>query len=145
MNPDTHLMDALFVEKVLAARQRPFEEKFLAGGILFEAAVERIEVIEFAAGDVEGAFGVNDDADAGGFDEDVAVGGGVLEIHFVLQAGAAAADDGYAQHAIGAALLGEKGVHLVCGAGSKFDEAFIAGAESWGGSRFGCGVGNHWA
>lgn len=44
MNPDTQFMDALFVEKVLAARQRSFEEKFLAGGILFEAAVERMKM-----------------------------------------------------------------------------------------------------
>ncbi len=44
MNSDTQFMDALFVEKVLAARQRPFEEKFLAGGILFEAAVERMKM-----------------------------------------------------------------------------------------------------
>lgn len=44
MEPDTHMMDALFVEKVLAARQRPFEEKFRAGGILFESTVERMKM-----------------------------------------------------------------------------------------------------
>ena len=44
MNPNTRLMDALFAEKVLAARQRSFEEKFLAGGDLFEAAVERMRI-----------------------------------------------------------------------------------------------------
>ena len=44
MDADTQLMDALFVEKVLAARQRTFEEKFLAGGLLFEAGVERMKL-----------------------------------------------------------------------------------------------------
>ena len=37
-------MDDLFVEKVLAARQRSFEEKFRAVGDLFEAAVERMRI-----------------------------------------------------------------------------------------------------
>jgi len=41
----THsLQDALFLEKVQAARERPFEEKFLAGGQLFEAAIERMRM-----------------------------------------------------------------------------------------------------
>ena len=36
--------DALFLEKVKAARERSFEEKFLAGGQLFEAAIERMRI-----------------------------------------------------------------------------------------------------
>jgi hypothetical protein len=44
MKPSMELTDALFVEKVLASRQRSFEEKFLAGGELFESAVERMEM-----------------------------------------------------------------------------------------------------
>ena len=44
MEPTHGMMDALFLEKVLAARERPFEEKFLAGGVLFEAAIERMRM-----------------------------------------------------------------------------------------------------
>ncbi len=44
MGPDTTLTDALFVEKVLAARLRTIEEKFLAAGLLFEATVERMRM-----------------------------------------------------------------------------------------------------
>jgi hypothetical protein len=44
MEPDVTLMDALFAEKVLAARQRSFEEKFRAGGELFEASLQRMRI-----------------------------------------------------------------------------------------------------
>lgn len=44
MADDFSIYDALFVEKVTASRQRSFEEKFLAGGQLFEAAVERMRM-----------------------------------------------------------------------------------------------------
>ncbi len=44
MEPTTQLVDQLFVDKVLAARERSLEEKFLAGGNLFEAAVERMKI-----------------------------------------------------------------------------------------------------
>jgi hypothetical protein len=44
MEPDATLTDALFAEKVLAARRRTFEEKFLAGGMLFETALERMRM-----------------------------------------------------------------------------------------------------
>jgi hypothetical protein len=41
---DTNLTDALFAEKVLAARQRTLEEKFCATGLLYEAATERMRM-----------------------------------------------------------------------------------------------------
>jgi len=44
MSETFSIYDALFVEKVMAARERSFEEKFLAGGVLFEAAVERMRM-----------------------------------------------------------------------------------------------------
>ncbi|HUO10512.1 MAG TPA: hypothetical protein VM008_19565 [Phycisphaerae bacterium] len=44
MSPSTQLIDQLFADKVLAARQRTLEEKFLAGGNLFLAAVERMKI-----------------------------------------------------------------------------------------------------
>jgi hypothetical protein len=43
MIPNAQLIDELFAEKVRAARQRSLEEKFLAGGNLFEAAIERMK------------------------------------------------------------------------------------------------------
>ncbi len=80
----------------------------------FEAAtLEGIGVIEFGTSDVEGAFGIDHDADAGGFDENVAIGGGILEVHFVLEAGAAAADNRDAEDALRPALaLQERGNFL---------------------------------
>ena len=41
MKPTPELIDELFIEKVLAARQRTMEQKFLAAGELHQAAVER--------------------------------------------------------------------------------------------------------
>ena len=43
MGPTQELVDELFVDKVLAARQRTFEQKFLAIGELYEAVVERMK------------------------------------------------------------------------------------------------------
>jgi len=43
MGPTQELIDALYVDKVLAARQRTFEQKFLAGGELYEAVIERMK------------------------------------------------------------------------------------------------------
>jgi hypothetical protein len=44
MEPTRSLVDALFIDKVLAARQRSIEQKFLAAGELFEAAIERMKI-----------------------------------------------------------------------------------------------------
>ena len=43
MGPTQELVDELYVDKVLAARQRTFEQKFLATCELFEAVVERMK------------------------------------------------------------------------------------------------------
>ncbi|MCL2649173.1 MAG: hypothetical protein FWD61_19595 [Phycisphaerales bacterium] len=44
MGPTQELIDELYVDKVLAARQRTFEQKFLAGGELHEAVIERMKM-----------------------------------------------------------------------------------------------------
>jgi hypothetical protein len=44
MEPTPELIDALFIDKVMAARRRTFEQKFLAAGELFEAVVERMKM-----------------------------------------------------------------------------------------------------
>ena len=91
---------------------------------IFEAGF----VVQLAAGDVEGAFGVHHHADATAFDKDVTISGGVLQIHFVLQAAAATASDGHAQHALGSALaLEQSGDFFGSGVG-ELHEAFVAGA-----------------
>jgi hypothetical protein len=43
MGPTQELIDELYVAQVLAARQRTFEQKFLAGGELYEAVIERMK------------------------------------------------------------------------------------------------------
>ena len=77
-----------------------------------ESSVEGIEVVQLASGDIKGAFGIDNNSDPGGFDQDVAIGGTILEIHFILQAGTAAADNGDAEHSSGTALFGEQGSDL---------------------------------
>ncbi len=50
------------------------------------------------------------------------LGGLVLEVHFVLEAGAAAADDGDAQDTVGASLFAEEAADFLGGAGTDFDQ-----------------------
>ena len=77
---------------------------------------------------------INDDAHLAGGDHDVTVGGAIDEVHLVLQAGAAAADDGYAQGTmVGPALLLEQAEEAVGGIGKHLDEFFIANFEAGGG------------
>jgi hypothetical protein len=82
----------------------------------FEAAIgEGVDVVEFGTGDVESAFGIDDDADAGALDKDVAVGGTILEIHFILEAAATAANDRDAQNALRSILPLQKRADLARG------------------------------
>src|SRR5204863_2347957 len=104
--------------KTLAARAT-------RGGVwilhLEAAVLQRVEVVQLTARDVEGALGVHDHADAAGFYEDVAAGRPVLQIHLVLQARAAPAHDGDTEHPVGSALAGEQRTDLLGGAGRDFD------------------------
>src|SRR5712691_3960468 len=75
----------------------------------FESPVERIEIVQFATGDIKSAFGINNDSDSRGLDQDVAIGRAILKIHLILQPGTAAADNGDAEHSSGTALFGEQG------------------------------------
>jgi hypothetical protein len=96
----------------------------------FEAAfLEVVAEIEFGTAHEEGAFGIDDDTNRIRFHKDVTVGGAVHEIHFVLQAGAAAADDGDAEGAAGAALFFEQGAKAIAGGVEDADELFVADAE----------------
>ena len=84
-------------------------------GDLEAAFLEVVTVVDEGAGDEEGAFGVHDDVDVGGADEEVPIGGAIDEVHFILEAGAAAADDGETERAIGATLAREEGVEFLGG------------------------------
>ena len=91
------------------------------------AALQVVAVIELAAGDEERALGINDNAHIGGGDHDVAVRGSIDEVHLVLQAGAAATDDGDAQRTVvGAALLAQQALEARGGTRKNFDELFAA-------------------
>jgi hypothetical protein len=93
----------------------------------FETAVRQgVDEIQFAACHIKGALGVHDDADAGALDQDVAIGRLVLEIHFVLQTGTAAADNCDTQDSAGSALFVEKGTDFQGRRRGDFDKAFIS-------------------
>jgi hypothetical protein len=100
-------------------------------GILdLKAAVgEGIDIIEFGTRDVKSAFGIDDYFDAGAFDEDVAIGGSVLQIHFVLEAAATAADYRDAQNAVGPILALQKRADLAGGVGGDFHQSLVADPE----------------
>ena len=103
--------------RAYALKLSPQEQVLAALGFLHleTAVLQGIHEIQFAARDVERALGVHHHADAAAFDQDVAAGRLVLQIHFVLQARAAAADDGHAQDAVGPALLLQKRTDLLGG------------------------------
>jgi hypothetical protein len=116
-----------------------FAARTTAGGVgitdLKPAFLECFDVIQFAAGDVHGAFGIDDDAYALTFDEDIAIGWAFLQFHFVLEPGTPAAHDGHAQYALREALFGEETRDSAGGGWGDSDDAFIALAEGdlgWG-------------
>jgi hypothetical protein len=107
-----------------------------AGGVrVFEfepTIVQSFDVIEFTAGDVGSAFGIDDDADSGGFDEDIAVSGVTLEFHLVLETGATATDDGDSEDPTRESALGEHGADPFSGGGGESDNSFVAHAIGGG-------------
>src|SRR5436190_4173727 len=96
----------------------------------FETAIQRLDVVQFAAGDIQSAFGIHHHADSATDDQDVAVGRPILQIHFVLHAGAASADDGYAQNTLGPPLPGQQRPHFRRRTGSELDEPLVTGPKS---------------
>jgi len=97
----------------------------------FETAVERVQIIQFAAGHIQRAFGIHHHAHAAAFDEDVPIRRRILQIHFILQTRAAAADDGHAQNAICAALFGQQRGNFARRIFCELDEPLIADAKIW--------------
>lgn len=114
----------------------------------FESAgLQIVAKIEFRAADKKSAFGIDDHVDFAGSDENVAVGGAIDEVHFVLQTGAPAADYGDAECAVGAVLFGQQTGQARAGAFGDFDQFFVADFVIYRGfhelgdfKRFGLGV-----
>ena len=89
-----------------ALKLSPQEQLVAALGFVdLEPAFEGIEVIELASGDIESAFGIDDDPHAGSFDQDIARGRAILEIHLILQPGTTAADDRHPQNSLRTTLF----------------------------------------
>ena len=75
----------------------------------FEAPLLQVVAeIEFRSAHEEGALGIDNDANLIGLDHDIAIGGAIDEIHFVLKARASAADDGNTKCTLRAALFFKK-------------------------------------
>jgi len=113
------------------------------GIFYFEPAIQRVDVIQFAAGDVKGAFWIDDYADPGSLDQDVAISRAILQIHFVLQTRATSADDCDPQNAAGPALFAQQRGHLCRRAGRQFDQPLVTGPKSRCRGRFRGAVGDH--
>jgi len=92
---------------------------------LESAFLQVVAVIQKGAADEEGAFRIDHDADVRGLNHDVAIGGPIDEIHFVLQAGAPPADDRHAQCARGAPLFLQERIQLFRGVLGDFDETLV--------------------
>lgn len=90
------------------------------------AGLEIFAKIEFGSTDEECAFGIDDDIDFAGADENIAVGRTIDEIHLVLQPGASAADDSDAEGAVWAFLPGQQTAQARAGALGDFDQFFVA-------------------
>ena len=69
------------------------------------AFLQIVAVIQNGAADKKRAFRIDNYAYAGAFDENIAVGRAIDQIHFVLQAGAPATDHGQTKRALLPALL----------------------------------------
>jgi len=96
---------------------------------LESSVLQGIDIIKLAAGHIQRALGVHHHADAAGLDEDVPVRGAVLQIHFVLQAGTAAADHGNAQYALRTTLPREQRADLLRRVRRHLDQALVADSE----------------
>src|SRR5262249_25773764 len=97
------------------------------------AILQGVDVIQFAARNIERALWIDDHAHSGAFHQNIPAGRRVLQIHFGLQPEATAAHHGHAQATAGPAVLGEQRRHLASRAGRELDQALVAYAISWRG------------
>ena len=93
----------------------------------FEAAfLQIVAEIQQRTADEKRTFGIDDHADILRLNKDVAISGTIDKVHFVLQAGAPAADHGHAQRAVRPALFLEQREQFARGIFGHLDQAFIA-------------------
>jgi len=103
----------------------------------FESALlQIIAVVEFRTADKKGALGINHDVHTLRGNKDVTRNGAIDQVHLVLEAGAAAADDRHAERAIWTALLGEERCETI-GCGIR-DAAELLIPDLVGKGRCGC-------
>jgi hypothetical protein len=96
----------------------------------FEAALLQVFAeIENRTAHKEGAFWIDHDAHVARFNEDIAVGRAIDEVHFVLQPGTTAADHRHPQRALRASLLLQKRREFVGSLLRYPDKALIANFE----------------
>ena len=95
-------------------------------GDLKAAFLKIVTVIEQRTGHKLGTLGVHHHINVAGADENVAVGRTVDEIHFILQTGATAADNGQTQGAIWTSLTGQQRAQLLRGLLGNFAKLFVA-------------------
>lgn len=103
--------------------------------------IESLHVVQFAARHVEDAFGIDDNANSGTFDKNIAVIGAILQVHLVLKPGTPAANDGDAQYAVRHTLFLEQLSNSAPGSGCDANDAFIALAKAGrggAGAAIGC-------
>ena len=93
----------------------------------FESAFLQIFAeIEQRAANEKRTLGIDDDADILRLNKDVAVGGAIDKIHFILQAGTAATDYRHAQCALRPALFFEERDQFARRVFGHLDQALIA-------------------
>jgi hypothetical protein len=110
------------VNESVAGRQKPestspftglstktFAARATTGGVwildLESAPLQRLDVIQLAARHVKRALGIDHHFDTAALHEDIPIGRGILQIHFVLQPGTPAAKHSHSKHACRSALL----------------------------------------
>ncbi len=134
-------------ERLARSRAETFAAGTTAGrvGILHleAAALESFNVIQFASADIERAFRINDHFDAAGFNEDIAIRRAILQVHFVLQPGAATAHNRDTEYTFWTPLFGQQRADFLRGAGCDANEAFVANAKVRLRACYGCGGCNH--
>ena len=115
-------------------RAKALSTRARTGGIrvfnLEAPILERVDVIQLRPCYVKRAFGIDNHFDPAALDQKVAVGRLILQIHFVLEARATAANHRHAQNAARTTLLGQQRAHFFSGAGGKLNQALISSAKS---------------
>ena len=104
---------------------------------LKSALLQIFAIIEEGATNEERALGIDYHTHIFGLHHNVAIGGSVDQVHFVLQTGAAAANHGDTQGAVRSSLFLQQRDEFARGVFCHFDQTFVANLvvdpRTWGG------------